>query len=596
MEPTSPTRAAKPYVQKGKSYPVACPGAMHHPDGRDFQRPLQSPGFGNSNESNQSNESWAARNIRSRDAVNLLDTSMGVGIITDYLETFFEDMEGGLKIFNNSLKAISYMLMGKRDHIMYDNVYAHGVDANLTNEELENPELAIKRGKINFVDDCLEDRMKSHEWGETILEPVWRAAAASARIKPMIYPVLGFLGEGYKNLALLAFETPGRLIWRLRFFSSSLHPRFATDVFGLVKHGIAGIFNKDHAKKYDEILTSLKDVAVDTLKDRNEHYGDEHDIESVEKGSRFGAAMKMWSARLKGHFDAAVDPIKAIETKIEKGTINKEDVVDRDTGKISAEAQNKERYTSITDLTGPFLGGLGIIGTLVFDPLQSILQVTGAEKGQKTLTFLSNLRRPASMLNYITRFTQKEALSQKELEEMFSLQELVQDGKATTASLLRYNALKDRVTNKYVGYGMTGMSLLESAFQIGDVFGAPERSALGKLSYKLFQRSSRVLFLRFFSLRRKIQGEQKFVESYVRERLGMKPGDSVKLEHYQKVDDGIDLIHNEAKDQMSKIQITSSADILDPVSRKINHFVEAFKSYFGHPSCSDLDEDLALAA
>lgn len=509
----------------------------------------------------KSNETWAAANAKAGHlCVNVLDGSLLLGTISDYFASFFGSDNPAVGAVGKILEAGSNHLLGVRDDEMYRRIYAMGAEANLTEEEKADPVKAVRSGKVPFADDYMENEMQSKMFGETVVADIFKAANTCAKLKPFLYPLRPFLSEGLSNSIFTIFEMPARLIWRVRFLGSSISHDFVTRSFNILKYGPLGLLgvNKDHKKKLDENIDLFHKTAVGYYESKTNGNSE------VKNSSKLGLVCKMFLDRHKDHWKGLFNPeeaYKATKARIEKVY-----------GKEAADKYkfNKRRVimACATDLTGPLCAIGGIVGATVFAPLQSIFSLAGVESWKKTLNVMVNSGRFFSMINYSTRFIFSEYDEQVRREEENKIASVIKSGKATEATKIYYQSIKKAKSNAMWGVGV----LVGSAFELlGYANDEYHDNKPMNLAFRMLKRFNSVGFLRFFSMRRQIQGVQKFIGSLAKERTGK---EFAGINELQQVKDGIEEIQAVSG---SRMKYMPNAGKVNPVLYGINSFIESSK-------------------
>ena len=399
---------------------------------------------------------WTRANIRAGgESSNYLELSFFTDILKNYF-TCFLDPENNIfsSVTSKLLGAFSGFLDGFRDKRMYEEVYAEGLtdvargkisDSQVVNQEHNNPN--------SFRDDFMENELLRVQRGERIISKFWSWATTMAGIKPFLFMVTSFLPDKWKTAIETVEETPSRTLWRLRFNPGALHANFVTTAWDLLKLKTMSIFGGERAAEYRNKVGEAQNLAQTYFKNK---YNGQHNSNGK---SGLGLYFSMLFDRMKEHWQGVVNPKVVLEKKVKDGYLESvtkdEKAADRnktfDKGYVnpnSEEDVNHQWMRSMTDLTGPICGGLGLVGSFVFEPLRVLWNVAGIETGKNLISALSASRKSLSMVNYIYRFIWEEM---KQGGRHLSLEKFMDsnpNGQAPNKALRElHSALKARYAN-----------------------------------------------------------------------------------------------------------------------------------------------------
>lgn len=550
--------------------------------------PQRSPGHADIDTSHESREKWALANILTgRRTKNLLNTAFLGGLVQAWFHNF-QDIENNnfLRWVDKLLYTVPSVLEGERDNQMYANVYGMGIGRNLTEEEIRNPELALKLGKVPFVDDWLENKRQEKLYGERIIPKLGALAYYSARVKPLAHLLSGLvLGGNFRGIVETVMDIPARWYWRGRFFGGALHANFLTTIWDLSRLRFMSFFGSQSAKlQYQELVTKIGRDSQTYFKNK---YG-ESNVSNTP--SSLGTYFAMLKDRMKEHSDSisVQGARKSIQRKIDEGFFAKIDsnqrlrnpdrTIDRgfaDPNDMQSDVPFQRR-TSLVDFTGPISASLGLFATTIFDPLKCLWRGLGIEKGKYLIEALSASRKSFQLLNYVPRFIETELNSGKGYEMLepriqnVLLKMITKGVEAKQAELILRQALKSSdfkntlLLNPEVRQKLTGeeidecfkdenvseimrqfyltkknryyngmLGLVVAASSIFEPIAHLFRPAFQGNRFYSFLFDSLIkfnddFFLRFFSLRRETLGMEAYLRSFVERKLGSKKHVEIK--------------------------------------------------------------------
>lgn len=443
---------------------------------------------------------WSTANIeKSRQAKNCVDLSILFGIFGHY----FDLVSGsGASILSKGLKAVSSLFYGQRDYVQYD-VLGRGSNFNLPDSEIENQDEAIR--KTGFADDFMENDRQRVKYGERLTAKLGKLSTQTAKIKPLIYFMSEFLGDGAGLAARILVDLPASLWWRARMLASTLHANFATTGFlDLPKLWIKSMFTDDGVKQFETKKNELHDLS-------SKYFANLSDGTSTPKTtSKLGLYVQMLFHRIKTHWDGMWDPGKLVEDKVKKGIIGK--------GKLS-EAEQKR--ISFVNFTGAVNGLLGCLALITFGPIRAIMSIFGVQKCMSFVSTVDTARKLMHLVNYSGRFFKPEVDSSRDAYGRLANIVYPTGGESNANDLTveYYHAAKARHNNALInGFGMLGLTLFETGLNI-----FRSRFSEGQSSViDLVGRINNSLILKFFSNRRQHWGRMQFVESIVKSKLQAK--------------------------------------------------------------------------
>ena len=451
-------------------------------------------------------------------------------VVSNYFSSFVDAENNPMAKFLSSLfLAGSSGLHGKRDQEMYDEAYATGLDdlnsGEIKAEDFKHDDRRVLN-KLGRLDDLSQNLQEEAMFGEKVVAQSGRLAAQTSRLKPLLYTATSFFGYNTRNLIWTVLDINARRYWRERFFGKSLHSNFVTSQWELLKSSFTGNYQAK-AKELGQFADKYF---------QNKYKG-------KYKSGKVGLNLywHMILDRMKEHWNAISNPEAALKEKCnkERGSLHEVSEEERKldpmksfhNGYVNPKSeldQNEQRRLALTDFTGPICGALGLIGTYVFDPLKIIFNFAGVEKGKHVIDALSASRKTFSLINYIPRFIWDEynqGATYKELEPHMNKKNV------SKALAELYYARKARYNNAVIGMAMAASTIVEPLIHLW-------KPKLGDSKLTNFLVTSLVdfndsFFLRFFSMRRGVQGRLNHVNGIAREKLGLK---HVGGEDYLKLD------------------------------------------------------------
>lgn len=309
-------------------------------------------------------------------------------------------------------------------------------------------------------------------------------------------------------------------------FGKSLHSNFVTTVWDLTRLKFMSFFNDDSAKDYANKTKELGKKSNEYFigKDKNYNY-------NSNSNSGLGTYVSMLTDRMSEHWQNIWDPKAALErksrSKEEGGFLERTNEAERKADKNksfengyvdpnSEHDQKEQRRLALVDFTGPICAGLGLVGTVLFDPLKIIWSAAGIERGAGLINALSASRKSFSLINYVFRFIMPELNAGKEYQKLEEL--MKKEGGPTKAVAERYYALKSRHHNALIGMAMAAGNICEPFLHL-------KRGVIGDSKFGNFLIDSVIkfndtFFLRFFSKRREVQGRLEHLKVMAQEKLG----------------------------------------------------------------------------
>lgn len=451
----------------------------------------------------QNSRKWGVVNKQvGEKASACLLTSFISGLGLDYLNFLTDSSSKVASAAKKLLTAVSSSFEGERDNLMYQFLYGMGIDKTLTEDEIRDQSQAARSGKITAPDDWMENKLQELEYGEKFVAKSGELATRAARVKPVANVISSLLPSEFKKLVDTVLDLPAKCYWRLRFFGGSLHANFVTTAYNLVKDGIGSLFFDSSREKFTELKKELHQRSKEYFENK-----DAKEIATTSDASSLKLYFRMLTDRIAEHWNGIRNPEKVIKAKLEKGVINADD-------HISA---NRQRLSSITDLTGPFCAAFGLIGTVVFDPLSKIFGIAGIQTGKNLVNTLSSSRKFFQLANYIPRFIIPEIIAGKSADK-YQTAVTGEGAKDENREVERqlYYAHKARGRNGIFGLLVATLNMGES---FGHLFGvSSSENKLVKFMFDIFTRIGDTGFLMFFTERRRHMGHEAFSLSLIRER------------------------------------------------------------------------------
>lgn len=455
-----------------------------------------------------------------------------LGLIPIYLESFSNLKDNFLsRLVFNSFKGSADGLEGMRDQEMYGKAYGHGVDEmpelNMDKDDLLDESKAI--GKLGYADDWLQNERESKLYDEYVVPTVGAWSRQIAKVKSVVHFVSGFLGNAWSNAIQAGLDFLPRIWWRLRFFTTALHSNSVTSMWELIKSPFTGEFSK--------VSRKLGKMADQYFVNKN---GKKH---KTDKNAGLVRYCSMYLDRMKDHCNAIIDPKAALLRKCKDGFLTRVTNAEREqdpnkslaqgfVNPNSKEDQNEQRRLALTDFTGPICAVFGLIGTVIFDPLKSIWEIFGIEKGKNLINALSASRKSFSLINYVFRFVMDEYNQGSTFQD---LEKYMKNGKPNKAVSELYHARLARRTNAIFGGITAGIEIVEPFTCLGQSEeNTDEPKGMWNACKEIFLKAGNVLFLRFFSKRREVQGRLHQLQGIAKEALGL---DYVRDEDYLKLSD-----------------------------------------------------------
>ncbi len=477
-------------------------------------------------------KNWGERNARVGGETSVgMELDFLLGTVKNYFTSFFDLEESPVLGFVvRALTGSSDFLEGRRDQKMYSELYGHGVDelTSRSTEELKHEEGIINgfdKPEDRYGDDLVQNERQKALYGERVVSKFGEWSTQLATVKPIAYFVSGILGNSWRTGTQTLLDLPARVWWRARMFGKSIHGNFVTSVWDLTKFKFLSLFgNKEATGKFKAKANELGAASDEYFKNK---YGDAYK-EQANPG--LGLYLKMPFDRLKEHWQNIWDPRAALEKKSDPKTgflkrITKEER-DTDPSKTfsngyvvldSVDDQREQKRLAATDFTGPVCAGLGLLGTVVADPLKILWGAAGFEKGKDVINALSASRKSFSLINYVFRFIIPEVSAGEEYKQLEKDYMNSPEGPNKAIAELYY-AKKSRYGNAMIGMAMAAGNICEPLLHlkrgiIGD-------SKFGNFLVDTIIKFNDTSFLRFFSKRRETQGRLEYLRAGVQEKLG----------------------------------------------------------------------------
>ena len=473
-------------------------------------------------------EEWGLRNAKvGGETANGMELNFLIGIVRNYFNSFFSAEENPfIGFIVRALTGCSDGLEGKRDQGMYGIAYGHGLDefSDLSPEELKDENRNLSRfdkKEDRYGDDLFQNERQKALYGERIVSKSGEWATKTSKVKPVAYFVSGILGNSWRMGVQTVLDFPAKIWWRIRMFGKSIHGNFVTSIWDLTKFKFLSVFSRDASKKYNDKVQELGKMSNEYFKNK---YGDKY-TEQIDPG--LGTYLKVPFDRLKEHWKNIWDPKAALEQKCKDGFLKSITEEERlaDPSKTfsngcvvldSKDDQREQKRLAATDFTGPICATLGLIGTVIFDPLKVIWNTAGFESGKNLICALSASRKSFSLINYIFRFIIPEMNAGKECKKLKSLME--EEGPNKKAVAERYYALKSRYHNAITGMAMAAGNICEPFLHL-------KRGIIGESRFGNFLIDSVIkfndtFFLRFFCKRREVQGTLEHLKTITQKALG----------------------------------------------------------------------------
>ena len=451
----------------------------------------------------QEGEKWARVNSDvGSTCVKLLDVSFLCGLVSDYFN-YFQDQDNKIvKFVSNLWNAFSGATFGYREERMYEDIYAKGIDA-VNQEDMSNQERMKK--KISFLDDYLEN---AHFTKDSVIKGFWKLTTRVAQVSAPLFFVSSFLGRKWSDLIFSISQTPSRGTWRFTYLLAPVfHGNFLETACKLSWLKIKS-FVSDNAKK------ELENISGELEKSAHEYaegvYGNKTAL-----GDKKGFEAYKWMLKDRLHqFKRGIkEPDKVLEDKIKIGNLDRtnshERIENPEKNIYHGYADPKsdvdkdiQKTASIVSYTALPCAIVGLLGTFIFEPLRCICDVLGLERGKGLLSFMANLRSPASLVNYYFKFFRPE---QEAGKKYLDYEKYINNGTANEAVKQLHKAEKGRFLNSYMGFGIFAGSFIDSFGQLFRSFN-PDN----KLQNFMFATISRIVstgFMRYFSARRRDLGK-----------------------------------------------------------------------------------------
>ncbi len=558
----------------------------------------------------QSGREWAKANIDSgRYTSDLLEVSFFVDIIKNYFNSFLNPQENVfVGAVTKTLNAVSGFFDGTRDKIMYEDVYAKGLDevnkGKLSGEQIANQEESL--GDDIFRDDMLENNLLQTNHNERIIHKFWTMATKMAGIKPYVSLVSGFLGDGLRNVVDTVLETPGRGLWRLRFFPGSLHANFVSTVWDLTRSKFLSVFgNKEARAEFDKKCTEVGELSQKYFENKTKPKDESGDTTKREPNPTdekpgLGLYVKMLKDRMTGHWRGIWNPEEALQKKLDDGFLTptsgaerKEDAgktmgkgfvrVDEIKGKdgkvykkISESDIKHQRMFSISDFTGPICAGLGLVGSFVFDPLKVVWSVAGITTGKNLINALSASRKSFSLFNYIFRFINEEIAQGKQYSNLASAMNSKDGGEPKKAVREMYYAMKSRYVNGLLGMAVACGNIVEPFFHL--FRSSFEENKLANFLFGVYLKFNDNGLVRLFSKRRECMGRIEDLNALARQKMDSKK--PISINDYSLITDSEFDQHVESRSESTGK--TGLGGILRPfLSRLTNAYDGVVKAFTG---------------
>ena len=557
------------------------------------EKPLESYAF--------SGKKWASANIKAgKETAAYVEISWLVDAVKNYFGCFLDPENNPLVSgITKILGACSGFLDGKRDQIIYRDIYARGLtqvtEGNVTNRQILNQQATAEQ--VSFLDDFMENKLidvKDEHQNERLIPKFWQWATNAATIEPIVSLITPFLGTSWGNAVDSAIQIPGRGLWRLRFLPGALHSNFVSSVWDLCALKAKSFFSTAAAQQYSKKVEQLQDMSHSYFENK---YRGSYNIAGK---NGLGLYVRMLTDRMKEHWDGMWNPEKALEQKVRDGflksttqeerELNRDRTIDKgfvsvdDNGKINSKADIHHQWRlSVTDFTGPICGVLGLVGTFIFDPLRIGWNLMGINKGKYLINALSASRKSFSLFNYLFRFINTEVEQGHKYKALESLM-TPKDGQPPPNKALRemYYARKARYMNGIVARLISLGNIAEPVLHLlNPLF---EESKFGNFFFKMFVKFNDNGFLRLFSKRRECMGRIEEINSLLRE----------KVQNRQINDNDLLLISDEEFDRAVNERYSRvdgvSPGAVDPYLSKITGVYHQVKRAF-----AGVNEDMDLA-
>lgn len=460
---------------------------------------------------------------------NYEELAFGLGIVRNYFNSFFNPEENPIVGFIiRALTGSSDFLEGKRDQEMYGEVYGHGIneyggrDIDEIRHELVNDDL---RKLSNRGDDLHQNKRQEALYGERIVSKFGEWATKFSIVKPIAHFISGALGNSWRMGIQTLLDFPAKTYWRIRFFTKALHSNFCTNIWDLTKFKFLSLFgSSDASGKYENKAKEIGEMSNEYFRNK---YKNDYKSES---NPGLGLYRRMLKDRMTEHWQNIRDPKAALERKCKDKFLTRTDENKRkmdpgqtfENGYVDPNAeydQKEQRRLAIMDFTGPICAALGLVGTVVFDPLKVLWGAAGLETGKNLVNALSSSRKSFSLINYIFRFIIPEMHSgaaYKNLDEKYMNSEGIPK---KAISELRYTR-KSRYDNALIGMAMAVGNICEPLLHLKR--GIISDSKVGNFLIDTVIRFNDTFFLRFFSKRREVQGREEYLKAALEEKRGMK--------------------------------------------------------------------------
>lgn len=464
----------------------------------------------------QEGEKWARVNSDvGGTCVKLLDVSFLCGMVSDYFGCFQDQDNVAVRFASNLWNAFSGAAFGYREERMYEDIYAKGIDA--VNVEDINDQEKIKE-KISFFDDYLEN---AHFTRDSVIRGSWKLTTRVAQVSAPLLFVSSFLGRKWNDLIFSLSQTPSRGTWRFTYLLAPIfHGNFLETI-------TKATWLKLKSFVSDDAKTELNNLSDRLEKSAYEYAQGVHGNKSAlgdKKG--FEAYKWMLKDRLSQFKRGMSEPGKVLEDKIKMGNLDQTTAQERAAnpekniqhGYVdpTSETDKKiQKTNSIVSYTALPCALVGLLGTFVFEPLRAVSSVLGLERGNRFLSFMANLRSPASLINYYFKFFLPEQEAGRKYKDY---EQHVNNGTANEVLKQLHKAEKGRFLNSYVGFGIFGASFIDSFGQLFRSF-----SSDNKIQNFMFTTVSRLVgtgFMRYFSARRRDLGKLRQIHLALDQILG----------------------------------------------------------------------------
>lgn len=483
----------------------------------------------------QTGRNWARANINSgRHTSDLLEMSFFVDIVKNYFNSFLnpqDNIVAGSVV--KLLNAVSGFFDGTRDKVMYEEVYSKGLD-EVNREELSNEQIANQSeylGEDLFRDDYLENKLLEVHYKEKLIPKFWNWATKMAGIKPIVSVASSFLGDGLRTAVDTVLETPGRGLWRLRFFPGALHGNFVTAVWDLTRLKVMSLFGSKNARA--AFSKKVEEVGQMSKRYFEKKYGD--DCKLAKDKPTLRVYFRMLKDRMKEHWDSIWDPKQALQRKLEDKFLTPTSKTERDKnrnrgidrGFVSIDSSGKvdsqfdidhQRMLSMSDFTGPICAGLGLVGSFVFEPLRVIWLLAGINAGKNIINALSASRKSFSLVNYTFRFIMEE-ITQGKKYLTFENAVNPKPGQSEPKKAIKemYSAMKGRYLNGLMGLGVVVGNVIEPVLHLmKPIF---EENRFANFLFDICIKFNDNGLVRLFSKRREYRGRIEDINSLVKQRI-----------------------------------------------------------------------------